>query len=81
VPDRFAFQARIALAKLGDRRAIETILRDLSAWNRDARTLAVVAAGRARLAEAKPLLESMRGKAGRAEPEAVEAALQELQND
>ncbi len=81
VPDRFAFQARIALAKLGDRRAIETILRDLSAWNRDARTLAVVAAGRARLAEAKPLLESMRGKAGRAEPEAVEAALQELQKD
>ena len=78
VPDRFSFQARIALAKLGDRRAVDAILRDLSSWNRDTRTLAVVAAGRARVAEAIPLLESMRGQARRAEPEAVEEALREL---
>ena len=78
VPDRFAFQARIALAKLGDRRAIEAILRDFTAWNRDTRTLAVVAAGRARLSQAIPRLESMRGKGQRAEPEAVEEALRAL---
>ena len=73
--DRFAFDARIALAKMGDERARAAILRALAAWSRDARTLAVVAVGRARLAEAKSALLAMRGDPSRAEPEAVGEAL------
>ncbi|GMV15154.1 MAG: HEAT repeat domain-containing protein [Polyangiaceae bacterium] len=73
--DPFAWQARVALARLGDARARQAILRGLGSWSRDARTLAVAAAGRARLAEARPLLEAMQGKPDRAEPSAVEEAL------
>lgn len=76
--DRFAWQARVALARLGDQRAKDVILRGLGAWTRDARTMAVAAAGRARLSEARPLIEAMQGKADRAEPEAVAEALQLL---
>lgn len=67
--------ARIALARMGDPRARGSILRSLSAWSRDERTLAVVAAGRARLREAREELEALRGATDRAEPEAVEEAL------
>lgn len=73
--DRFAFDARIALAKMGDERAQRAILRALAAWSRDARTLAVVAAGRARIAEAKTALLAMRSDPSRAEPDAVTEAL------
>jgi hypothetical protein len=73
--DRFSYEARIALSRLGDERARRTISAGLRAWSRDARTLAVVAAGRARLVEARGVIETMRGDAGRAEPEAVEEAL------
>lgn len=76
--DPFAWQARVALARLGDARARASILRGLAAWSRDARTLAVAAAGRARLEEARPLIEAMQGKPERAEPAAVEDALAEL---
>lgn len=76
--DPFAWQARVALARLGDQRAKKLIWRGLSAWTRDARTLAVAAAGRARLLEARPQIEAMRGQPERAEPEAVEEALQLL---
>jgi HEAT repeat protein len=73
--DRFAFDARIALAKMGDERARSAILRALGAWSRDARTLAVVAAGRAAIAEARNALLAMRDDPSRAEPEAVAEAL------
>jgi HEAT repeat protein len=77
--DRFQWQARTALAKIGDRRAIGSILRDLTAWTRDTRTLAVAAAGSARIAEARPLLRAMRGDERRADPDAVTEALAALE--
>jgi HEAT repeat protein len=70
-----SWHARVALAELGHPRAKAAILRGLSAWSRDARTLAVAAAGRARLQEARSLLEGMRGMPERAEPDAVNDAL------
>jgi hypothetical protein len=53
-------------------------LRGLRAWSRDTRTLSVVAAGRARLSEARPLLVAMRGDESRADQQALEQALGEL---
>src|SRR5690606_26695082 len=47
LPGRFAFQAKVALARLGNARAERDILKGLSSWDRDTRTLSVVAAGRA----------------------------------
>jgi HEAT repeat protein len=70
-----SWHARVALAELGHPRAKSVILRGLSAWSRDARTLAVAAAGRARLQEARELLQSMAGSPERAEPDAVSEAL------
>ncbi len=75
---RFKWQARIALAALGDARARQSILRGLDAWSRDARTLAVAAAGRAGLSEARPLIEAMSRDAARADPDAVRQALEDL---
>ncbi|MFO0756563.1 MAG: HEAT repeat domain-containing protein [Byssovorax sp.] len=73
--DQLAWHARVALARMGDERAIREILRELGSWDRDRRTLAVAAAGRARLREARPLIASMRGDEGRADPNAVDEAL------
>ncbi len=70
-----SWHARVALAELGHERAKTVILRGLSAWSRDARTLAVAAAGRARLQEARELLQRMAGSPDRAEPDAVSDAL------
>jgi HEAT repeat protein len=77
--DPFAYEARIALARLGDARARAAILRGLGAWSRDARTLAVVAAGRARIPEARAAIEAMKGVPSRAEPGAVAEALEALE--
>lgn len=76
--DRFAWHAKVALARMGDERAAADILRDLDAWDRDKRTLAVAAAGRARLTAAKGLLIAMRGDESRADPDAVDEALAAL---
>lgn len=73
--DPFQYHARIALARLGNDRAKKIILDELGASNVEKRTMAVAAAGRARLQEARPLLLSMLGKPHRAEPSEVEAAL------
>jgi HEAT repeat protein len=73
--DPFAWHARIALARLGDARAKHAILRGLEAWSRDTRTLAVVAAGRAALSDARSKLLTMRGDLSRADPDAVAEAL------
>jgi hypothetical protein len=71
----FAWQARVALARLGDDGARREIVRALGAWSRDTRTLAVVAVGRARLVEARPLLEAMRADPATVDPEVADEAL------
>ncbi len=73
-----AWHARVALARFGDERAKTAILNGLGAWTRDARTMAVAAVGRARLEEARTELLSMRGDPRRAEPDAVDEALELL---
>jgi HEAT repeat protein len=75
--DPLAWHARVALARLGDAQAKATILRGLSAFTRDARTIAVAAAGRARLREARPILRRM--TPAQADPETVAEALAELE--
>jgi HEAT repeat protein len=55
-----AFQARVALARLGDERAKLHILRGLSSWSRNVRAQCVAAAGLARLEAARPRLLEMR---------------------
>jgi HEAT repeat protein len=74
----FAWHARLALAQLGNEQAIAAIGRDLSAFSRDKRNLAVASVGRARLENLRPLVEAMRGDARRAEPYAVDEALEML---
>ena len=75
--DPLAWHARVALARLGDPQAKAAILRGLGAITRDARTIAVAAAGRARLREARPILRGM--TAAQADPETVAEALAELE--
>lgn len=75
---RFTWHARVALARLGDARARRAIVRGLTAWTRDARTHAVVAAGRARIVEARAALLALQGRPERADPAAVSQALGEL---
>jgi len=58
--DAWSWHARTALAKMKHPRATAEILRELSGWDRARRTLAVVAAGEARLDAARPLLVAMR---------------------
>ncbi|MFO0611095.1 MAG: hypothetical protein U0414_00810 [Polyangiaceae bacterium] len=76
--DPLAWHARTALAELEHPRATKEILAELRARQRHVRTLAVAAAGRARLRAAEPILRDMRGNDRRAEPAAVEAALAEI---
>ncbi len=56
-----AWHARTALARLGHERARAEILTDLGSWRRETREAAVVAAARARLAEARAALEKLGG--------------------
>lgn len=76
--DRFAWHARVALARMGHERATREILRELGSWDRDRRTLAVAAVGRARIASARELVEAMRGDDTRADAGAVAEALAAL---
>jgi len=75
--DPLAWHARVALARLGDPQAKSAIMRGLSALTRDARTIAVAAAGRARLFEARGILREM--TPAQADPETVREALAELE--
>jgi HEAT repeat protein len=75
---RFAWQALVSLARMGHLRARARIMRDLRSWSRDRRTLAVAAAGRAKLAEARPLVEAMKGDEARADAGTVALALDQL---
>ena len=74
--DPLAWHARVALARLGDPQAKAAILRGLSAFTRDARTIAVAAVGRARICEARATLRAM--SAAQADPETVAEALAQL---
>ena len=73
--DRFAWEARVALARLGNERARRSILKDLRSWSYEVRSMAVAAAGRARIPEARPLLLELENKPARADPDAVREAL------
>lgn len=76
--DAFAPHALASLASLGDERARGAILRGLDAWTRQARTLSVLAAGRAGLVEARPRIHALRGRPSRADPAIVDEALAAL---
>jgi HEAT repeat protein len=73
------FQARVALARLGDARAQEQILRALSSFRRTTRSRAAAAAGQARLQAARPRLLEMSGDERQADPETVALALSALE--
>jgi hypothetical protein len=70
-----AFQARVALARLGDARACRYILRGLSSWSRTTRAQCVAAAGLARLEQARPRLLEMRQRGGELESKSAGEAL------
>ena len=73
--DPLAWHARVALARMGHERASREILGELGARDRDRRTMAVAAAGRARLRAAHDLIAAMRDDEARADPGAVDEAL------
>lgn len=77
VPGRFAWQAKVALARLGNARAQKELLKGLTSWNRDTRTLAVVAVGRAGLRQARPQLEQM-SKDETVDASVIRTALREI---
>jgi HEAT repeat protein len=77
VPGRFAWQAKVALARIGNARAQNEILKGLSSWNRDTRTLSVVAVGRAGLSQARARLEQM-SRDESVDPSVIRAALREI---
>ncbi len=74
----FAWQAKVALGRLGHERAIREILGDLRSSNRDKRAVAIVAAGDAKIAQARAVLEALRDRPEEADQDAVAAALAKL---
>lgn len=70
-----AFQARVALARLGDERARRYILRGLSSFRRSVRAQCVAAAGLARLEAARSRLLELRRAAREADRQSVTDAL------
>ena len=76
--DPFAWHARVALAALKHPKGVKWVLDELNAWTRERRMLAVAAASRARLSEARATLEAMAGDEERADPDAVQEALARL---
>jgi hypothetical protein len=79
--DPFTWHARVALAAMGHPRAERWALDQLGSWNRERRTLAVAAAGRARVPAALPVIRAMRGRPERADQGAVEQALLALEDE
>jgi HEAT repeat protein len=73
-----AFQARVALARLGDERAKQHILRGLSSWSRSVRAQCVAAAGLARLEAARRRLLEMRHDERAVDARSVTEALMAL---
>lgn len=74
----FVFQARVSLARLGDERARQDILKGLSSRSRPVRTRAVVAAGLAGLQEARARLLAMQSDERQADSYSVAEALRAL---
>ena len=77
VRDTCVFHAKIALARMNHPRAVAEILADLGSNRPDVLGGAVVAAGRARLAKARPLIEKLPSVA--VDPELVKEALGRLE--
>ena len=77
VRDTCAWHAKIALARMGHPRAAAEILRDLESSRAETRGAAVVASGKARLAEARAKLEAIRSGDG-IDPQLVADALARL---
>ncbi len=73
--DSLWWNARTALARLGDDAAKRAIIADLRSLSFERRTLAVSAVGRAHIVDAKDALLEMQGRPERADPGAVESAL------
>ncbi len=76
IRDTCTFHAKIALARMGHERAVSEILRDLDSTRPDVLGAAVVSAGRARIADAKPKIEKLTSAA--VDPELVKEALRRL---
>ena len=76
--EQCSFHARVSLARLGHERARTDILEGLRAWTRVSRDEAVVAAGKARLEEARGLLEALRRQPERVDTTLVRDALEAL---
>lgn len=78
VPGRFAWQAQVALARLGDESAIARIESRLRHRNADVRIHAATAVGAAGLRQLRPLVAEL-GEAGRLPSEIVQNVLGELE--
>ena len=76
--DTFAWQARVALAKMGHPRAVQSILADLKGWTWETRTLAAAAAGAAGLKAARVRLLAMLGDESSANLDTVRDALRQI---
>ncbi len=76
VRDTCAFHAKIALARMKHPRATDEIMKDLASTRPDLLGSAVVSAGRARLAPARPLIAAL--AEGSVDPELVKEALAQL---
>ncbi len=76
--EQCSFHARVSLARLGHERARADVLKGLGAWSLEARNEAVLAAGKARLAAARPLLLDMIDRPARADQALVHEALEAL---
>jgi HEAT repeat protein len=73
--ETFAWQAKVALARLGHEGARADIARDLGSRSRDKRTMAVVAAGRAKMSDLRGFLQAMVGDDAMVDQEALALAL------
>ena len=76
-----AWHARTALATMGHERARAEIVADLSSWRRERREAAVVAAGRARMREARGALQTALQDGGNVDAALVREALVRLAVD
>ncbi len=79
VRDTCPFHAKIALARLGHARAVREILADLDSTSRDVVSAAVVAAGRARVFQAREPIQRL--PSASADPDLVREALARLTED
>jgi HEAT repeat protein len=77
MPGRCAWQARVALVRLGDAAAQRHLRKALASRRQDVRTLAVVAAGQARFSAVRAEIEALQ-RAGRVDPQVSSDALKRM---